>query len=62
MTRVQATVKAWSEAGGAAFLDDGTVVQLPADALGAGPFRLLRTGQRVALTLEEGQVRRVELP
>jgi hypothetical protein len=62
MTRVQATVRDWSQEGGSAFLDDGSVLGLPADVLRDGPFRLLRAGQRVALTIEEGRVRRVELP
>ena len=58
----QATVRTWAESGGTAFLDDGAVVDLPAAALAAGPFRLLRPGQRVRLRLEEGVVVSVELP
>jgi len=60
--RRQATVKDWSADGGTAFLDDGTVVPFPAEALRSGPFRLLRVGQRVALVMVDGAVRSVELP
>ena len=60
-TRLQATVREWSPDGGTAFLDDGTVVEIPAEALRQGPFRLLRLGQRVALVMVEGSVAAVEL-
>jgi 2-phospho-L-lactate/phosphoenolpyruvate guanylyltransferase len=59
---LQATVRDWGPAGGSALLDDGSVVVLPAAALGDGPFRALRLGQRVGLTLADDAVLRVELP
>jgi len=59
---LQATVKEWSDRGGSAYLDDGTVVALPAYSLAGGPFRFLRLGQRVRLTMDDEVVRSVELP
>jgi hypothetical protein len=60
---MQATVRDWSaEHGGSASLDDGTVLVLPVSSLAGGPFRLLRSGQRVQLVLDGGVVLRVELP
>ncbi len=59
----QATVRTWDASdGGSAFLDDGTVVALPAECLQDSVFRFLRPGQRVALTTEDGRVRSVRLP
>ena len=59
----QATVRAWSEEeGGSAYLDSGEVVVLPPGCLAGGPFRFLRSGQRVQLTLSEGTVGAVTLP
>lgn len=59
----QATVRDWDrERGGSAFLDDGTVVVLPADCLQGSVFRFLRLGQRVALELERDVVVGVDLP
>lgn len=60
---MQATVRDWNPAeGGSAFLDDGTVVTLPPDCLKGSPFRFLRLGQRVQLTVEGDRVVAVGLP
>lgn len=57
----QATVVAWeADTGGSAYLDDGTVLQLPPDALQGSAFRFLRPGQRVQLVSDEPV--RVDLP
>lgn len=62
MKVVQATVQDWSPAtGGAALLDDGQVVSLPASLAGS-PFRLLRSGQRVRLSLRDGVGTELDLP
>jgi cold shock CspA family protein len=59
----QATVRSWDpETGGTVFLDDGTVVEVPREALQGSVFRFLRAGQRVRLELEEGVVVAVGLP
>ena len=59
----QATVRTWdADLGGTAFRDDGSVVLLPAESLQDGPFRFLRPGQRVALTVVDGVVVSVDLP
>lgn len=59
----QATVRSWDPTdGGSALLDDGTLVELPAECLQGSEFRFLRPGQRVALTTESGRVRAVHLP
>jgi hypothetical protein len=59
----QATVRTWDDdAGGTAFLDDGTVVALPPECLQGSVFRFLRPGQRVALTTQDGRVLAVSLP
>jgi hypothetical protein len=60
---VQATVRDWDpETGGAAFLDDGTVVELPPECLHGSVFRFLRLGQRVELHVEGDLVVAVDLP
>ena len=60
---MQATVRDWDAAqGGSAFLDDGTIVELPLHSLQGSAFRFLRLGQRVQLTLDEGRVVAVALP
>lgn len=57
----QATVVTWDpEVGGSAFLDDGAVIELPADALHGSAFRFVRAGQRV-LVVSTDPVR-VDLP
>ena len=59
----QATVRTWDgDDGGSVFLDDGTVLELPAEALQGSVFRLLRPGQRVRLELASGVVVAVGLP
>ena len=57
---VSATVRAWSQ-GGTALLDDGSEVVLPPECLQRSPFRFLRAGQRVRLTVEDGVVVDVDL-
>ena len=60
---VAATVRTWDAAtGGTAFLDDGSVVPLPATCLQDSVFRFLRPGQRVRLTVVESAVVTVSLP
>ena len=60
----QATIRSWdAEAGATAFLDDGTVVEVPLEALQGSVFRFLRPGQRVRLELgDSGVVIAVGLP
>jgi hypothetical protein len=59
----QATVRSWDDStGGSAFLDDGTVIEIPRDALQGSVFRFLRSGQRVRLVLDGGVVVAVDLP
>ena len=58
----QATVAHWGPEGGEAAYDDGTRVALPPGCLDGGPWRFLRSGQRVRLVLEDDRVVRVELP
>jgi 2-phospho-L-lactate guanylyltransferase len=62
MAALQGTVRDWGPDGGSAFLDDGSVVALPAESLGDGPFRALRLGQRVGLMVADDVALRVELP
>lgn len=58
----QATVRLWEEGvGGSAYLDDGSVVALPPEALQGSAFRFLRAGQRVRLR-ETAEGLRVDLP
>jgi hypothetical protein len=60
---MQATVRDWNpEKGGSAFLDDGAVVALPPECLRGSPFRFLRLGQRVQLTVQDDRVVAVGLP
>lgn len=47
---------------GQVLLDDGSPLPYDADAFGSGGARLLRLGQRVALTVADGRVARVSLP
>lgn len=50
---MQATVESWdSDSGAVVCLDDGTRVRCPAEAIAAGGWRLLRSGQRVTLVVE----------
>lgn len=46
---------------GTVFLDDGTVLVFPARAFDAGPLRLLRTGQRVNIAMEDGEITYITL-
>ncbi len=61
---MQATVRTFSPASrsGTLLLDDGTQVPFDATAFAAGGFRLLRSGQRVLISVEESRVTRVGLP
>lgn len=50
---LQATVETWDAATGAIVcLDDGTRVSCSADAVDAGGWRMLRSGQRVRLIID----------
>jgi hypothetical protein len=64
MSPVPATVRDQGPDGaGSVLLDDGTVVAFPADAPARGGFRLLRSGQRVALHLDaDGRAVALTLP
>jgi hypothetical protein len=58
---VQATVESWDPATGAVMcLDDGTRVTCSPEAVVRGGWRMLRSGQRVALVVrgmaDDGQV------
>jgi hypothetical protein len=60
---MQATVKGWEPTeGGSAYLSDGSIVALPPECLQGGPFRFLRLGQRIQLTLQDGVVVGIDLP
>jgi cold shock CspA family protein len=61
---MQATVRTFSPAtrSGTLLLDDGTPVPFDAAAFAAGGFRLLRLGQRVQISIEDGRITRVGLP
>jgi hypothetical protein len=60
---VQATVRSFDEVSrsGTVFLDDGTVLPFGARAFDAGPLRLLRSGQRVRLVTEGGEITYITL-
>lgn len=60
---MQATVRAYDPAtrSGSVFLDDGTVLPFDAAACAAGPLRLLRPGQRVAVRLADGRITAITL-
>ena len=64
MTPVPATVREQAPDGsGTVLLDDGTVVAFPPDAPARGRFRLLRSGQRVAVHRgPDGAVAALTLP
>lgn len=62
VTTRQATVKDWGEDGGSAYLDDGTLLRLPRKCLQNSPFRFLRLGQRVNLSVVDDVVLKVDLP
>ncbi|MFI6298088.1 hypothetical protein ACIBEJ_41305 [Nonomuraea sp. NPDC050790] len=55
---MQATVRTYDPAtrSGTVFLDDGTVLDFPTRAFDAGPLLLLRSGQRVNLSVTDGEV------
>lgn len=56
----QATIRAWDASGGSAYLDDGTVIDLPPEALQGSAFRFVRPGQRVQVVSTDPV--RVDLP
>jgi cold shock CspA family protein len=56
-------MRTWDpDVGGSAFRDDGSLVEIPREALQGSVFRLLRPGQRVKLEVEDGVVVAVALP
>jgi 2-phospho-L-lactate guanylyltransferase len=61
---MQATVRTFSPRtrSGTLLLDDGTPVPFDATAFDAGGFRLLRSGQRVRIVIEDNRITRVGLP
>ena len=61
---LQATVQQHDPATGTGqvLLDDGSLLAYDADAFAAGGARLLRVGQRVALTWADGRIVRLSLP
>jgi 2-phospho-L-lactate guanylyltransferase len=61
---MQATVHTFSPVtrSGTLLLDDGTPVPFDATAFVAGGFRLLRLGQRVLISVEDGRITHVGLP
>jgi cold shock CspA family protein len=62
-TTLQGTVRRYDDAGrdGSVLLDDGTEIPFDAAAFNAGGLRLLRSGQRVHLDLDDGQVSRITI-
>ncbi|WP_433243988.1 hypothetical protein ACQPYK_40845 [Streptosporangium sp. CA-135522] len=46
---------------GSVFLDDGTEIPFGAAAFDAGPLRLLRSGQRVNISVDGGHVTYITL-
>ncbi|GHH70464.1 hypothetical protein GCM10017673_22390 [Streptosporangium violaceochromogenes] len=60
---MQATVRDFDAAtrSGSVYLDDGTELPFGAEAFDAGPLRLLRSGQRVNITVDGGRVTYVTL-
>jgi 2-phospho-L-lactate guanylyltransferase len=57
------TVKAWDASdGGAAYRDDGSVLELPPDSLQDSGFRFLRVGQRVRVATAPDRTTRLALP
>ncbi|MFF5208776.1 hypothetical protein [Streptosporangium sp. NPDC000396] len=60
---MQATVRTFDPAtrSGSVFLDDGAEIPFGAAAFDAGPLRLLRSGQRVNIVMDGGQVTYITL-
>ncbi|MDH2427610.1 hypothetical protein [Sphaerisporangium sp. TRM90804] len=60
---MQATVRVFDpdSRSGSVFLDDGTELPFDTAAFDAGPLRLLRTGQRVNIRLDDGAITAVTL-
>ncbi|MEU8380486.1 hypothetical protein [Streptosporangium sp. NPDC048865] len=60
---MQATVRTFDPAtrSGSVFLDDGTEIPFGAAAFDAGPLRLLRSGQRVAIVMSGDDITYVTL-
>jgi 2-phospho-L-lactate guanylyltransferase len=57
------TVKTWdTTAGGSAYRDDGSVLELPPDSLQDSGFRFLRVGQRVRAATAPDATTRLALP
>ncbi|MEO3808559.1 hypothetical protein ABGB17_06125 [Sphaerisporangium sp. B11E5] len=55
---MQATVRSYDEQtrSGSVFLDDGTEMPFGTAAFDAGPLRLLRSGQRVNIKVQDGTI------
>ncbi|GAA4223552.1 cold shock CspA family protein [Streptosporangium album] len=60
---MQATVRTFDAAtrSGSVFLDDGSEIPFGAAAFDAGPLRLLRSGQRVNITVEDDRLTYITL-
>ncbi|GAA2849431.1 hypothetical protein GCM10010517_06780 [Streptosporangium fragile] len=60
---MQATVRTFDPAtrSGSVFLDDGTEIPFGAAAFDAGPLRLLRSGQRVNIVMDGGEIAYITL-
>ncbi|GAA3114572.1 hypothetical protein [Streptosporangium carneum] len=60
---MQATVRIFDTAtrSGSVYADDGTEIPFDAAAFDAGPLRLLRSGQRVNVVMEDGRITYVTL-
>lgn len=63
MAVVQATVRVFDPGSrsGSVFLDDGTEMPFGTGAFDAGPLRLLRSGQRVNIRVEDGGITAITL-
>jgi cold shock CspA family protein len=61
---MEATVRTFSPGtrSGTVLLDDGTELAFDDAAFDAGGYRLLRSGQRVRISVEETRVTRVAMP
>jgi 2-phospho-L-lactate guanylyltransferase len=63
LVTTSATVKTWDPTdGGAAYRDDGSVLELPVDSLQDSGFRFLRVGQRVRVATAPDATTRLALP
>ncbi|MEV8633469.1 hypothetical protein AB0395_17600 [Streptosporangium sp. NPDC051023] len=60
---MQATVRIFNAEtrSGSVYLDDGTEIPFDAAAFDAGPLRLLRSGQRVNIVVDDGRITYITL-